>query len=364
MKVLQIIYNLGPGGAERLTVDLANELARQGHDVTLCVLRNDKEGSFGFYKNEIAANVNYVNLNIPEGLRPGNIFILYKLIKKLKPDVVHCHLNLVNYLFPLTFLFPKINFFNTIHSLPSSEVRSSLEYRLRKYFYSRHKMKAVTISEEVTRFFMEYYKIPSYKEIYNGRAVPGQSEKFGEVKDFVQKFRDNGDAIILHIGTCNKAKNQRLLIGSFNRAVQNGKKAVLLIIGSKFDSEEGTWLKNAACDKVIFLGERHNVGDYLFNADSFCLSSEREGMPMSLIEALACGCVPVCTPVGGLKNVIIDGKTGYLSKSLSEDDYYLSLSTYLDNREKIKKEDLIQYYHDNFSIEECVKRYVELYKTL
>jgi glycosyltransferase involved in cell wall biosynthesis len=360
MKVLQIVYNLGPGGAERLTVDLANELARQGHDVTLCVLRNDELGSFGFYKHEISKDVNYVNLSIPEGLRPGNILILYKLIKRLKPEVVHCHLNLVNYLFPLTFIFPKINFFHTIHSFPKSEVRSSLEYRLRKYFYSRLKMKAVTISREVSDSFIEYYKVPSCKEIYNGRAVPKQSEKFHEVRDFVQN-RDNGDAIMLHIGTCNKAKNQRLLVGSFNRAIQNGKKALLIIIGSKFDSEEGNWLKNAACEKIIFLGERHNVGDYLLNSDSFCLSSEREGMPMSLIEALACGCVPVCTPVGGLKNVIIDGTTGYLAKSLSEDDYYLSLSNYLDNREKIKKEDLIKYYYSNFSIEECVRRYVELY---
>jgi glycosyltransferase involved in cell wall biosynthesis len=364
MKVLQIIYNLGPGGAERLTVDLANELARQGHDTTLCVLRNDEEGNNGFYKHEISEDVKYINLRIPEGLKPGNILILYRLIKKLRPEVIHCHLNLVNYLFPLTYIFPKINFFHTIHSLPRSEVRSSLEYRLRKYFYSRQKMKAITISEEVSLNFREYYKVSPYKEIYNGRAVPKQSEKYQEVKDFIQKFRDNGDAILLHIGTCNKPKNQRLLISVFNRAVQNGKKAVLIVIGSKFDSEEGTWLKNAACDKVIFLGERHNVGDYLLNSDSFCLSSEREGMPMSLIEALASGCVPVCTPVGGLKNVIIDGKTGYLAKSLSEDDYYTSLSTYLDNREKIKKEDLIQYYHDNFSIEECVKRYVELYRVM
>ena len=362
MKILQIIYNLGPGGAERLTVDLSNELARQGHDVTLCVLRNDEEGNFGFYKRDISPALNYVNLNIPEGFKPGNILILNRLIRKLNPEVVHCHLNLVNYLFPLTLFIPKVKFFNTIHSLPRSEVRSAFEYRLRKYFYSRNLMKAVSISREVTDSYLEYYKNKPYSEIYNGRAVPQASGNFDEVRDFVQKFRDKKAVIFLHIGTCNKAKNQRLLINVFNRIIQNGRNAILMIIGAGFDSDEGRWLKNAACDRIIFLGEKHNVGDYLLNSDSFCLSSEREGMPMSLIEALASGCVPVVTPVGGLKNVVINGETGYLAKSLSEDDYYMSVSEYLDNVGKISREKLVKYYRDNFSIEECARRYVELYK--
>jgi glycosyltransferase involved in cell wall biosynthesis len=122
-------------------------------------------------------------------------------------------------------------------------------------------------------------------------------------------------------------------------------------------------VKNLACDKIIFFGEKHNVSDYLLNADAFCLSSIREGMPISLIEAFACGCVPICTPVGGLINTIENGVTGYLSDSVSENDYYLSVRTYLENKDQIKKTDLIQYYLSNFSIEECAKKYLSLYNS-
>jgi glycosyltransferase involved in cell wall biosynthesis len=195
MKILQIIYTLGPGGAERLVVDISNEQSRQGHDVTLCVLRDDMQGNFGFYKREVSEKINYINLSIPVGLRLNNIFVLHKLIKKLTPDVVHCHLNLVNYLFPLTIVFPTIKFFHTIHSNPLNEVKNWIEYRIRRHYYSNFKMRAITISEETSRYFLTYYKTSPFGEIYNGRTLPKPTPAFSEVKEEIQRFRDSGNTI-------------------------------------------------------------------------------------------------------------------------------------------------------------------------
>jgi glycosyltransferase involved in cell wall biosynthesis len=359
-----MIYTLAPGGAERMVVDLSNELSRQGHEVILCVLRDDKQENFGFYKHEVSDKINYINLSIPIGLRLKNIFILYKLIKKLKPQVVHCHLNLVNYLFPLTLMFTKTGFFNTIHSKPTYEVSNTIEYWIRRYFFSNFKMKAITISEETTRFFLDYYKTPPFHEIYNGRAIPKPTPEYQVVRTTIKKFREDRDTVFLHIGTCNAAKNQKMLISVFNRLVENGDHVVLMIIGSGFDSDDGRNLKSLACDKIIFLGQKQNVADYLLNADAFCLSSVIEGMPISLIEALACGCIPICTPVGGLINTIKDGITGYISKSVSEDDYYISVRSFLENKNQIKKDDLIKYYLSHFSIEECANNYLSLFEKL
>jgi glycosyltransferase involved in cell wall biosynthesis len=361
MKILQILYTLGPGGAERLVVDISNELSRQGHDVTLCVMRDDLQGNYGFYKPEISEKINYINLLIPVGLRLRNIFILYKLINKFKPQVVHCHLNLVNYVFPLTLIFTKIRFFQTIHSNPSHEVSSRIEYWIRRFFYSNLKMKTITISQETSDAFYSYYKTKPYGEIYNGRNLPHPSKLFDEVQKFFMEFRNKGNTIFLHIGSCSPVKNQGMLISVFNKLIKSGEHVVLMIMGSKFDSKEGQDLKDLAGENIIFLGEKHNVADYLLNSDAFCLSSTREGMPISLIEAFACGCTPICTPVGGLINIIENEKTGYLSKTVSEDDYYFSVRSYLENKDQIKKEDLIQYYHSRFSIEECVNKYLSLY---
>jgi glycosyltransferase involved in cell wall biosynthesis len=361
MRILQISYSLVSGGAERLVVDLANELSRQGHDVSLCILLDDTIDNFGFYKCEISEKVNYLNLKMPVGLRLTTIAVIFKLIKRVKPQIVHCHLNLVNYVFPLTFIFPQIKFFQTIHSDAEKEVRNRLEYWIRRYFYTNYKMKAITISAETSRSFIAYYHTSPFKEIYNGRVKPEPSEVYSAVKKEIQNIKDKGDTVFLHVGSCFVAKNQRMLIETFNRVIHNGKQVVLFIIGSGFDSEEGKRLRSLACNKIFFLGEKHNVSDYLLTADAFCLSSTYEGMPISLIEALACGCIPICTPVGGMINTIKNGETGYLSKSVSENDYYFSILSYLENKDQVKKEDLIQYYLNHFSIEECANKYLSFY---
>ena len=362
MRILHFIYSLAPAGAERFVVDLTNELSRQGHDVTLCVLRDDTINNFGFYKCEISENVNYINLKIPLGLRLNNIAVLFKLIKRLKPQIVHCHLNLVNYIFPLTFIFPQVKFFQTIHDDARKEVNNRLEYWIRRYFYTNVKMKAITISTENSHSFAAYYKTTTFKEIYNGRVNPEPSAAYSDIKKEIQNFKDKGNTVFLHIGRCSVQKNQKMLVNVFNKLIQNGKQIVLLIIGPGFDSEEGQKLRNLAFDKIFFLGEKHNVSDYLLNTDAFCLSSTHEGMPISLIEALACGCIPICTPVGGIINTIKNEKTGYLSKSVSENDYCFSILSYLENKDQVKKEDLIQYYLTHFSIEECANKYLSLYK--
>ncbi|GAB1452030.1 hypothetical protein MASR2M47_20860 [Draconibacterium sp.] len=64
MKILQIIYSLSSGGAERFVVDLSNELAEMTNDVVLCTLRDDSQGNNGFYKSEISSKVNYINLKL------------------------------------------------------------------------------------------------------------------------------------------------------------------------------------------------------------------------------------------------------------------------------------------------------------
>lgn len=361
MRILQILYSLAPGGAERLVVDISNELSQQGHDVTLCVLRDDLQHNFGFFKKDLSDDINYINLLIPVGFRLSNIAVLYRLIKKTQPEIVHCHLNLVNYLFPLTLLFPKIKFYHTIHSIPKREVRTWLEYWIRRYFYTSLKMRAITISAETSRGFVDYYKTQNYSEILNGRTSPKPTNLCNEVMEYIQTFRDSGNMIFLHIGSFSPVKNQLMLISVFNRLVAEGRSLTLLIIGPGFDSEEGETLKSKACDRVIFLGVKHNVSDYLLNADAFCLSSTSEGMPISLIEAMSCGCLPICTPVGGLINIIKNGENGYLSASVSEQDYYEVVNHYIENKDKINKTDLIRFYKNHFSIEECVNKHVILY---
>ena len=361
MKVLQFIYELVPGGAERFVVDLANELADDCETV-LYTLRDDTIDNKGFYITDISDKVTYVNLKIKSGFNPFLIRTFYNILKSERPDIVHCHLNLVNYFFPLSFLFRKsVRFFYTIHNSAETEVESEAERILRRLFFKHKLFIPVAISDETKSSYQAYYRLNDVPVIYNGRKFCGKTPKYDEVVSEINSFKTTSNTLVFcHVSRYDeKQKNHMMLISVFNKLRDENFDVVLLVIGEGFEKAEE--LKRMANDRVYFLGIKTNVIDYLGASDALCLSSNFEGMPITLIEAFSCGCPSVCTPVGGIANTIVNGVTGYLSKTVSEADYLLAIKQFIKNRNTLDKDKMIRYYHENFSIERCKKRYMELY---
>ena len=361
MKILQFIYELVPGGAERFVVDLTNELALNNETI-LYSLRDDTNGNSGFYVPEINQKVTYVNLKIKPGFKPGLIWAFFKIIKNEKPDIVHCHLNLVNYFFLLSLLFhKKVRFFYTIHNPPETEVKSAVEKIIRQFFFRHNFFVPVAISEATKISFQNYHKLTEVPVIYNGRKFSGKTINYSKTVDELSLFKKTRKTLIFcHVSRYDEIqKNQLMLVRVFNRLMDEGYDIILLIIGEGFENADP--LKVLAKDHIHFLGIKSNVNDYLYASDAFCLSSNFEGMPISLIEAFGCGCVPVCTPVGGIINTIENGVNGFLSKTVSENDYMEAVKQFINQGNTIDKERLIRYYHENFSIEKCASGYIKLY---
>lgn len=361
MKVLQFIYELVPGGAERFVVDLSNELAEDCETV-LYTLRDDSIDNKGFYVPEIRKKVTYVNLKVESGFNPLLVRTFYKIIKKEKPDIVHCHLNLVNYFFPLSIIFRKsVKFFYTIHNSAGTEVESETERILRRFFFKHRFFVPVAISDETKSSYQSYYKLNDVPVIYNGREFCGKTCNYDKVAREINELKPTANTLVFcHISRYDeKQKNHTMLISVFNKLRSEGYDLMLLVIGEGF--EKAGELKKMANDQVHFLGIKTNVPDYLYASDALCLSSNFEGMPITLIEAFACGCPSVCTPVGGIVNAVENGITGFLSKSVSGDDYLMAVKQFINNRNTIDKARMVRNYHENFSIEQCKNRYLELY---
>ena len=73
MKIIQIIYSLCPGGAEKFVVDLSNQLATMGHDVTLCMLRDVTDESLTFNKQFLQSNVKLHSMEILQRILVGQV---------------------------------------------------------------------------------------------------------------------------------------------------------------------------------------------------------------------------------------------------------------------------------------------------
>jgi len=360
MKIFHFNYCLAQGGAERFVIDLANIQSRD-NDVSLFILREDTSESQGFFAKEIGERVKYINLNISPGFKPSLIMKFDRILKVEKPDVVHCHLDLVNYFFPLSIKYHnRIKFFYTIHSHAIAEVKSLPEKIIRRFFFRHGYIIPVAISEETKASSESYYRMGNIRVIYNGRNFTGKSESFDLVEKEVASLKPTNDTLVFcHLARYHKLKNQEMLIRAFNRLRDDGNDIILLVIGSGFYKETG--LLSLAKNHIHFLGAKSNVMDYLYVSDAFCLSSVTEGMPISLIEAMACGCTPVCTPVGGIINAVQDGVTGFLSKSTSEDDFSYAVKRFIKEKDIIDKQRIIEYSYSKFSIEKCSEKYLELY---
>ncbi|MPN39759.1 hypothetical protein SDC9_187288 [bioreactor metagenome] len=87
-----------------------------------------------------------------------------------------------------------------------------------------------------------------------------------------------------------------------------------------------------------------------------------EGLPISLIEAISCGCTPLCTPAGGIPDIIKHGETGFLSADFTYESYYSLIREYIDHgKGLISRAKLIETFENNFSIEITAQRYLKIF---
>lgn len=328
MKILHIIPSLHGGGAEKFAIDLCNELSIE-NEVIVCSLYNITDDMF--MAKKLDNNVKLITLNKKLGIDISIFFKILRLLKNEKVDIVNTHLNALFYSI-LPIIFTRTKFFHTVHNLAQNETRKT--YRLvYKIFFKFFNVTPIAISKKVLKSIQEEYGNIINVLIENGVKKPKISNNFDTVKEMVNTYKVNDNTkVFLSIGRIAPQKNQKMLVDVFNRLIANGENILLLIIGDASDrstkllKEE---LLSLAKDRVHFLGLQENVADFLACSDAFCLSSLYEGLPITLLESLAMGVVPICTPAGGIVDVL-SSETGIVSEDFSEEAYLTVIQRYLD----------------------------------
>ena len=358
MKILEIIPTLGSGGGERFVVDLSNELAKDSTcEVELMIIKDENIANNGFYKKDIKENVKFTSLKVKK-FSLSTIFKLYKEIRKRKPDIVHYHLSgMISVLFFTIFFYRKPVYFQTLHGRADKQQNNIIDLFLRKFIYQRKLVNLVTISKDNDDIYRNFYKTESLATIYNGRAED-HPQNFEEVKKEIDSYKMNEDTLVyIHVARFHPEKNQPLLINSFNKYLENGANAILLILGANYDSNEAQSLLLNAHKNIHCLGIKKNVFDYLKCSDAFVLSSLNEGMPISLIEAMACKCALLSTPVSGCIDLIKNGVNGFVAEDFTEEALLKIILDYDKLHDNINKDMIYDYYVNNLSIEKCAKSY-------
>lgn len=288
---------------------------------------------------------------------------LYRCIRDGHYDVVHIHGFFYYYALAVFMLHKRVKFVYTIHSDAAKEntIWDRRLIALKKFSFRHGLIHPVTISKESKRSFTAFYGQDSTL-IYNGIPEYVTNAKTDKLREF---RLTNKTKLFLHPGRISSPKNQVVLVKAFDRLVKDGLDVVLLIAGSKQDLQIWERIEPYLSKHIVYLGERNDVRDLLSEADAFCLPSIWEGMPVTLLEALSVGCIPICSPVGGIPEVVKNGYNGFLSENSNENAYYKTLKEFMncpDVEVKQIKQNCLETFK-KFRIAEVVNKYIKLYKS-
>ena len=365
MRIVHIIPSLSRGGAERFVVDLCNELANiKACEIFLISLRDNAVADS--FVSEISDRVTYTSFGKKAGFDAKVLLQVTQWIYRIKPDVINTHTSSFEYVNLNVFLnFPSgIRFFHTVHNRAAQECPNRLLKTVRGHHYKTGSVVPITISRDGSATFREYYQLSNDHLIVNGRPELHTTLELPEVRRKYPAYEN--EYILLNVGRVVEAKNQAMLVRSvqaFNRQFTD-KKCRLLIIGDLREQQTVDQLKDLVKEDpfIEMIGAKENVVDYLSVADAFCLSSHYEGMPISLIEALSVGCIPICTPVGGIKEMLTDKVNGFLSTDTSKEAYLTAMINFhlSDNKEDMRK-NCVQTFAKNYHIRSTAENYYGLY---
>ena len=355
MKILFVNTDLGYGGASKMLISVANNLSKS-YSVTICTLLDNKQVQF------IAPGVNLVHKPLAD---KGGYFIsrvrmaveMHHFIKEEKFDVCIAFLDPAKLISSIAVLFTHCKLILSERGNPTAT--KSL------------KMTIVKLIRRVLQPSKFIFQTSFAKELY-----PEAAQKIGVVINnaipphpFVAKYDYEKNInreikTIVHVGRLdNYSKRQDLLLKAFAKITKKYSNMRLCFLG---DGDDETELKNLAqqlsiADKVIWKGYTANVLEVLMDCFIFVLSSDHEGIPNALLEAMSVGipCISTDCRPGGARLMLSDPSNGLLIPCGDPDAISDAVFKYIQSPELWKNCGIAgcKYVNQNFSEENIAQQW-------
>ena len=354
-KVLLCIPDLGTGGAEKFVVDLAKNLDKSIFDVTVAVTRRKIASIF---EKELAEyNIPVIDLS-----GSGYLTMLRKQIAYLrreKPDVVHTNIGSVLHMMVATKVLGVPIKLLTMHNQPAHSLTGqklyTLVYRTAFTFFG---YKPVGICDHITKAVCEDFALPADKVYTVNNGV--------DITRFhaAEKATENAKIQIISTGGMRPVKNQAALLEAFYDLYQRNSNVHLTILGDGVlrPELEQKVEQLGLRDAVDMPGVKKDVCSYLQKADIYVSSSNSEGLPLSILEAMACGLPVVATAAGGTVDIVKTGINGIVVPLDDRAALAEALENMVNDAElRIKYGAESWRVAQQWSIEACTKGYEALY---
>ncbi|MBG0784875.1 MAG: glycosyltransferase [Anaerolineaceae bacterium] len=359
MKVLHILNELQPSGAEVMLNRAAPYWL--GESMELCILSTGQ--SQGQYSKNLEDS-GYKVFHIPFRKSCSFILDVYWLIKKQNYDVVHIHTERAFFLYALlAWLNKSPVIIRTIHSnFQFSGVNKKFRTFMRK-LVSALGVTQVSVGEsvqhnELARFNNQTIKISNWIDTTRF-SVPTKKQRV----QARQKLNVLEKTVLLSIGNCAPAKNHEVILQALHIIKAQLNRVVYFHVGKEDSAHSERKMAEdlGISERVVFVGWKEDVRNYLWAADLFLMPSNYEGFSIAALEAILCGLPTILTDVPGLSDWKELGIRSTIYSTPTSDAFAKVLASVLLSPPKIDKKE-IMIIKDRYDVKRGADEYYDLYK--
>ena len=303
IRILYLITDLEVGGTERALERLVLALDRRQFEPVVVALKGD--GPIG--RTLASHGIDVVSLKLRTELSLGAVPRLYSLVRSRRPHVLHAflfHANVLGRLVGRLAGVPRV--FSSIRTMEGKFYHFPLE-RL-SWLFARDRV--VCVSRATSEFVRRRAGIPAAAVVYNGVPEPVTTHP-----GLQTELRLRGREMIATSARLAEGKGVKTLLRAAPLIAAKRPDASFVVIGGgELEGALMTLTKQlGVADRTHFVGWRDDVARALKGASVFVHASRLgEGMPNAVLEAMMAGLPVVATDVGGTREAVIDGETGFL----------------------------------------------------
>lgn len=334
MNIALIIGALPTGGAERQILLSASELGRLGHKVDLIIYHSQNEFVDFIRENK----VNLVRISAKGLLRVGRIRALAKHLQQGRFDVIHAFAGTSSIYAALA---------GKLAGVPVILGGYRVEHKERGLLALAHRMidrfltgwivnsrgiadsMVATLGINPQRFFV----------VYNGIAPEAFQSELSRNEARHKLGLPESQQVVTKVARLHPQKNHRLFLKMARRVIDSHPDTRFLIVGDgplKSDLQDHSDSLGIS-NKVLFLGIRSDIPDILAATDVSVLTSEYEGFPNALIEAMCVGIPVVSTNYPGIEELIVDDKGGFIVPRNDAESMAAKITQLLDDADLRKR---------------------------
>lgn len=360
------------GGSGVVATELGIGLAKRGHEIHFITYKRPAR-LVTFQENVFYHEVSGEDYPLFE-YAPYETALASKLVEIVKfekLDLLHVHYAIphaaVAYMAKKILLTEGkyIPFVTTLHGTDITLVGNNSTFEPVVSF-SINKSDGVTaVSESLRQQTLDQFNIENdIKVIYN--FIDFARFRKSDKDHFKKAIAPNGERILVHTSNFRKVKRVEDVIAVFKEVYQEIPSKLLLIgDGPERHHLEELCRKIGLCHEIRFLGKQDAIEELLAIADLFLIPSEKESFGLAALEAMACEVPVISTDVGGLPEVNIHGKTGFMSRVgdvQSMAQHAINILSHDDILNKFRKNAMEQ--AKRFDIHEILPQYEAYYESI